>query len=94
MGCQTTAIHATRPPGWDDDKWVAYMTNKYNSSRKKLFDCLYKSAVRKKKRRDQEEKDRIEKLAQEARDKAERERKEKKKETKRQQELEEKKERN
>ena len=66
-----------RPPGWDDDKWVAYMTNKYNSSRKKLFDRLYKSAVRKKKRRDQEEKDRIEKLAQEARDKAERERKEK-----------------
>ena len=35
------------PPGWDDDKWVAYMTNKYNSSRKKLFDRLYKSAVRK-----------------------------------------------
>ena len=66
-----------RPPGWDDDKWVAYMTNKYNSSRKKLFDRLYKSAVRKKKCRDQEEKDRIEKLAQEARDKAERERKEK-----------------
>ena len=65
------------PPGWDDDKWVAYMTNKYNSSRKKLFDRLYKSAIRKKKRRDQEEKDRIEKLAQEARDKAERERKEK-----------------
>ena len=66
-----------RPPGWDDDKWVAYMTNKYNSSRRKLFDRLYKSAVRKKKRRDQEEKDRIEKLVQEARDKAERERKEK-----------------
>ena len=65
------------PPGWDDDKWVAYMTNKYNSSRKKLFDHLYKSAVRKKKRRDQEEKDRIEKLVQEARDKAEHEKKEK-----------------
>ena len=66
-----------RPPGWDDNKWVAYMTNKYNSSRKKLFDRLYKSAVRKKKRRDQEEKDHIEKLVQEARDKAEQERKEK-----------------
>ena len=65
------------PPGWDADKWVAHMTNEYNSSRKKLFDRLYKSAVRKKKRRDQEEKDRIEKLAQEAREKAERERKEK-----------------
>ena len=66
-----------RPPGWDADKWVAHMTNEYNSSRKKLFDRLYKSAVRKKKRRDQEEKDRIEKLAQEAKEKAERERKEK-----------------
>ena len=65
------------PPGWDDNKWVAHMTNKYNSSRKKLFDRLYKSAVRKKKCRDQEEKDHIEKLAQEVRDKAERERKEK-----------------
>ena len=51
--------------------------NKYNSSRRKLFDRLYKSAIRKKKRRDQEEKDRIEKLAQEVRDKAEQERKEK-----------------
>ena len=60
-----------RPLGWDDDKSVAYMTNKYNSSRKKLFDRLHKSAVRKKKRRDQEEKDHIEKLAQEVRDKAE-----------------------
>ena len=66
-----------RPPGWDADKWVAHMTNEYNSSRKKLFDHLYKSAVRKKKRRDQEEKDRIEKLVQEAREKADRERKEK-----------------
>ena len=66
-----------RPPGWDADKWVAHMTNEYNSSRKKLFDRLYKSAIRKKKRRDQEEKDRIEKLAQEAREKADRERKEK-----------------
>ena len=66
-----------RPPGWDADKWVAHTTNKYNSSRKKLFDRLYNSAVRKKKRRDQEEKDCIEKLAQEAKEKAERERKEK-----------------
>ena len=64
-------------PGWDADKWVAHMTDEYNSSREKLFDCLYKSAVRKKKRRDQDEKDRIEKLVQEARDKAECERKEK-----------------
>ena len=66
-----------RPPGWDANKWVAHMIDEYNSSRKKLFDRLYKSAVRKKKRRDQEEKDRIEKLVQEAREKAERERKEK-----------------
>ena len=65
------------PPGWDADKWVAHMTDEYNSSRKKLFDRLYKSAVRKKKHRDQEEKDRIEKLVQEAREKAEHERKEK-----------------
>ena len=66
-----------RPPGWDEDKWVSHMTDEYNTSRKKLFERIYKSAVRKKKRRDQEEKERIEKLAQEAREKAERERKEK-----------------
>ena len=82
------------PPGWDEDKWVSHMTDEYNTSRKKLFECIYKSAVRKKKRREQEEKERIEKLAQEAREKAERERKEKKKEKKRQQELEERRERN
>ena len=66
-----------QPPGWDEDKWVSHMTDEYNTSRKKLFERIYKSAVRKKKRRDQEEKERIEKLAQEVREKAERERKEK-----------------
>ena len=52
------------------------MTNEYNNSRRNIFNRLYKSAIRKKKQREQEEKDRIEKQAKEVREKAEHERKE------------------
>ena len=52
------------------------MTNEYNNSRRNIFNRLYKSAVRKKKQREQEEKDHIEKQAKEVREKAEHERKE------------------
>ena len=52
------------------------MTDECNRSRRNIFNRIYKSAVRKKNRREQEEKELIEKQQKEAREKAECERKE------------------
>ena len=65
-----------QPPGWDQDKWIAHMTDEYNKSRRNIFNRIYKSAVRKKNCREQEEKELIEKQQKEAKEKAECERKE------------------